>query len=120
MIDQKNEGIIITGGSVDAQSIAAGQNARAVTNIANQDLGLDLPELAKELEQLRMALRKEATDREHDAAVVAVGDAAEAAKQGNGSEVLDHLKKAGKWALDVATKIGVSIASDALKKSLGM
>ncbi len=33
--------------------------------------------------------------------------------------VLQHLKNAGKWALDVATKIGVSVASEALKKSLG-
>jgi hypothetical protein len=30
-----------------------------------------------------------------------------------------HLKNAGRWALDVATKIGVNLATEALKKALG-
>jgi hypothetical protein len=32
----------------------------------------------------------------------------------------ESLKSSGKWALDVATKIGVSLASEALKHSMGM
>jgi hypothetical protein len=34
--------------------------------------------------------------------------------------VIEYLAKAGKWALEAATKIGVSVATEALKKSLGM
>jgi len=46
--------------------------------------------------------------------------AAKAAKEGNGPKALEYLKAAGKWAMDTATKVGVSVASDALTKAIGM
>src|SRR5215475_9496171 len=112
MSGETNKGIIMHGGAINADAIATGDRPTAISNASQHAASqLDLPKLAAELQLLRNALRREATDREHDAAVVAVGDAEQAAQQGNGLAVLEHLKKAGKWAFDVATKIGVSIAS---------
>jgi hypothetical protein len=36
------------------------------------------------------------------------------------AKLAEPLKLAGKWALDAATNIGVSLASGALKHSMGM
>ena len=80
---------------------------------------IDLETPSGELAPLRRAMRHAAEELSHDKAVAEVGAAEEAAQNGDGSLVLQHLKNAGKWALDVATKIGVSVASEALKKSLG-
>src|SRR5262245_30315370 len=119
MSGEINKGIIMSGGAINADAVAAGDQATAISNATHQAAPqLDLPQLAAELQLLRKALRREATERELDCAVVAVGDAEQAAQQGNGRAVLEHLKKAGKWAFDVATKIGVSIASDAIKTAL--
>lgn len=119
MSGESNKGIIMHGGTLNADAVAAGDNATAISNASQPALSqFDLPQLAVELQELRQALRQAATEREHDATVVAVGDAAQAAQAGNGLAVLDHLKSAGKWALDVATKIGVSVATEALKTAL--
>jgi hypothetical protein len=76
-------------------------------------------ELAKQLGALRMAMRSAASEPEHELSIGAVGAEA-AAKAGDGVRTLEYLKKAGNWALDVATKIEVNIASSALKGSLGL
>jgi hypothetical protein len=34
--------------------------------------------------------------------------------------LVEHLKAAGKWGLDLATKIGTTVAVEAIKKSLGL
>jgi hypothetical protein len=81
---------------------------------------LDLRTLATELAQLHTAMRESATSAEHDAAIGEVAVAEVAATEGNGPTTLEHLKKAGRWALDVATEIGVSVAGAALKTSLGL
>jgi hypothetical protein len=44
--------------------------------------------------------------------------AEKAAIQGDGLAVLKHLKRAGRWALDVAEKIGVAVAVEALKRAM--
>ena len=49
-----------------------------------------------------------------------VARAEEAAKAKDSSKVAESLKAAGKWTLDIATKIGTSLATEALKESLGM
>lgn len=38
----------------------------------------------------------------------------------HGPQAFEYLAKAGKWALDVATKIGTPVAIAALQKALGM
>jgi len=80
----------------------------------------DLSELAGELATLRRAMKGEGTEPEHDAAVGEVAKAEQAAKAKDSSKVAESLKGAGKWALDVATKIGTTLASEALKESMGM
>jgi hypothetical protein len=77
-------------------------------------------ELAKELGALRTAMRSAATEPEHELAIGAVAAAEAAVKAGDGVRTLEYLKEAGNWALDVAAKIAVNIASSALKGSLGM
>ena len=76
-------------------------------------------ELAQELSTLRNAMRSEASAPEHEISIGAIAAAA-AAKAGDGPKTLEYLKKAGTWAFDVATKIGVNIASSTLKGTLGL
>jgi hypothetical protein len=80
---------------------------------------IDLIKLAEELEQLRLELRKEATTPEHDASIGEIAAAELAAKDDKGPKALEHLKKAGKWTLVVAEKIGTTVAATALKTALG-
>jgi hypothetical protein len=87
----------------------------------NQALGpMNLAQLAGELGRLHLELRSEATEPEHELAIGSVAAAEAAAKAGNGAKALEYLKKAGTWALNVATKIGTDMAVAALKASMGM
>lgn len=107
------------------QAGAVGPNAKAkdmVFNQINTQTGetIDLANLAQELSVLRARLKEEAVEPEHDKAIGAVAEAEIEAKRGNGEKVLEYLSKAGKWAFDVATKIGTTIAASAIKASLGL
>jgi hypothetical protein len=87
-----------------------------------QNLGatraLDLATLAEELGRLRAAARQEATEGEHDVALGGIAQAESAAKKADVTSVLRHLATAGKWALDVATRIGASVAVEAIKRAM--
>ena len=50
----------------------------------------------------------------------AVANAEQSAKVGNGPKTLKSLKSAGKWAPGFAEKIGVGVATAALKSALGI
>ena len=76
---------------------------------------IDLQALAFELSKLRLKLKEEASEPEHDSSIGAIASAESYAKKGDGPKVLEYLSKAGKWALDTATKIGVPVATEALK-----
>lgn len=76
---------------------------------------IDLPALAAELLKLRLKLRDEATEAEHYSSMGAIASAESCAKKGDGTGALEHLSKAGKWALGIAEKIGVPVATEALK-----
>jgi hypothetical protein len=81
--------------------------------------GLDLPRLAEELARLRTVMEDQAAGKpEQDKALDAMVAAEKAAIQGDGLAVLKHLKRAGRWALDVAEKIGVAVAVEALKRAM--
>ena len=81
---------------------------------------VDLDELATQLEQLRAAMRGLAKSAEQDVAVGAVAEAAQAAKVKEGPRTLRALSKAGKWALDVAVRVGAPLLVQVLKKALGL
>jgi hypothetical protein len=106
------------------QQGAVGRNAHAhdmtFNQIWNQNGGsIDLPTLAKDLAILRAELLKEAKEPEHYTAIGAVASAETAAQKGDGPKALEYLKAAGTWTFDVATKVGVSVAAEALKTVIG-
>jgi hypothetical protein len=108
---------------VSGQAGAVGPHSRAEGNTfvqrwAQSAADIDLPALAAELAILRAELRRESQEIEHDQAVANVGSAEAAAKQNDGPSALKHLKDAGKWALDVATKIGTTVAAKAIENAL--
>jgi hypothetical protein len=107
------------------QAGAVGPSAHAsgitFNQIWNQIEGtVDLPQLAKELAVLRQSMKNESTEPDQDIAIGAIAAAEQAAKSGNGPKALEFLKSAGKWSLDVAQKIGVGIATVAIKNALGI
>jgi hypothetical protein len=114
--------------NISGQAGAVGPNAHAHDNTFNQlqqigrqiEQSMDLAALANDLETLRQALKKEAVTEEHDMAIVDISAAKRAAEAKDSGKLAESLKSAGKWALDVATKIGVSLATEAIKESSGM
>ncbi|MCF1486388.1 hypothetical protein LZ838_03300 [Pseudomonas sp. AA27] len=111
--------------NITGQTGAIGPNSKAENNTFNQILqqsaaSLDLPVLATELSSLREAMRTKATDLEHDQALVSVGAAEKSARQNDGGGALKHLKSAGEWAFDVATKIGTTVAAKAIQTAIDL
>ena len=100
------------------------QSTGAITNYGNVWQGMkdtvNLDALASELSGLRTALRQKAQTAEEDKAVGAVAEAETEARKGNGPGMLAKLAQAGTWVLGVAKDIGVSLATEALKKSMGL
>jgi hypothetical protein len=75
--------------------------------------------LVAELERLRAQLTQ-CLDR---GAVEICGRSAaakEAAEREDRGSVTQHLLEAGRWALDVATRLGLPVAEAALKQGLGI
>lgn len=105
-------------GAVGPHSTAKDINFSQVWNNSSNQLNLEI--LAEELAELRKHLRELAKEPEHDISVAAIAEAEVAAKSSDGPKTLEYLARAGKWALEAATKIGVSVTTEALKKSLGM
>lgn len=81
---------------------------------------IDLAALVSELATLRQALKGAAKTAEHDAAIGEVAMAETAAKKGDGPSVMQRLKSAGQWVLDVAIQKGLTMAVTALKSALGV
>jgi hypothetical protein len=112
--------------NVSGQAGAVGQNAHAHNMTFNQivnhfEKSIDLPALAKQLTELReeMANRQDSSPQ----AVIAQGEAAKAemaAKEGNTSKVVEHLKTGGQWLLDIAKETGKEILTAAIKTSMGV
>jgi hypothetical protein len=108
-------------GQAGAMGPLAHAHDMTFNQISAKHLGhIDMRTLAVELSSLRREMRQAASEPEQDIAVGQVAAAERAAQKGDTSGVLRHLKGAGKWAFDVATKIGVSVASEAIKKSAGL
>jgi hypothetical protein len=110
---------------VRGQAAAVGPNAHVHDSTFNQlwqqsAEHIDLPTLADELGQLRVALRTAAKTPEDDQIVADIGQAELAAKGGDGPSAIRHLRGAGKWALGVATSIGVAVAAAAIKAATGL
>ena len=104
------------------QAGAVGPGARANNVTMNQFSfeGVDAQQLARELTILRAELKDRSTNAEHDLAIGEVAYAELAVGKGDKPSVKEHLAKAGKWALDVSTSIGTTLASAAIKAAMGI
>ena len=80
---------------------------------------VDLPTLAEELTSVQQHMLANAKPDDY-AAIGDVGRAQEAARNGDGPRALRFLKSAGKWALEVGTKIGADLAVAAGKAGMGI
>jgi hypothetical protein len=105
-------------GAVGPNAYAHDMNFKQIGNKIEKSV--DLEQLANELSRLRQAMKKEGNQLEHDIAISDIAKAEQAAKTNNSAKVAEHLQSAGKWALDIASKIGVSLAIEALKQATGI
>lgn len=121
-----NQGDTIMGDTYNTkQAGAVGRYAHAHDMTFNQigeqiKQSIDFSELASELAKLYQVMSQEAKESSQRVALGEVAKAEEAAKANDSSKVAESLKAAGKWSLDVATKIGTSLASEAIKQSMGL
>lgn len=80
---------------------------------------IDFEDLVSDLANLRRAMRDRSSgEGEHDEALGQIAQAEKAAKGGDRPAVFRHLKNAGKWALEVATDIGVRVAAETINRSM--
>lgn len=111
--------INVSGGQVGVIGDNAHAHDMTFQQVWNQSASqIDLAVLANELAALRQALKDAAQSAEHDAAVGEVAAAETAAKKGDGPSVLERLKSAGEWVLDVAVQKSLAMAVTALKTAL--
>jgi hypothetical protein len=110
-------GTSYTGNQVGAMGPGATANNVTMIQFGTQ---IDQKRLADELKILRVALKAEASTSDHDEAIGAIASAEKATEKGDGAGASAQLKAAGKWALEVAEKIGVGVAVAALKTALGL
>jgi hypothetical protein len=107
-----------------SQAGAIGPNATVSNNQLHQEnvqnslSGVDMNQLAQQLQVLTEKLKTLAADPDQYAALSEVSYAAQAASKQDKNGTLEHLKKAGVWALQVAKDIGVQVAATALTAAL--
>jgi len=117
---------VVMGNKVNVSSSVVGvigdqaQNVTVTQAWNNLERRIDLVQLADELRRLHEALEREATQPSQKLAVGAVAAAEQSAIDKDGPKVLEYLKAGGKWALNVAEKIGVDLAKEAIKAALGL
>ena len=108
-----NSGVINTGNNSGTMQVVGTDNS--VFNNINYD------ELAAQLSTLRQELRSKSDGSvEHDEAVYYIGQAEKAAKEKDPSKIMQFLKAAGKWTLDVAKDLGVEVAAKLIEHSIGI
>lgn len=100
---------------------AVGSHARARnTTISSVDQSIEKGGLSAELEALLIAIRKEPDSPAKIVAEENVEKASVAASEGKQALMAAYLKAGGQWALGIAEKIGVALATAELKNSLGL
>jgi len=122
LVSGRGGGQIVMGDQYNVvQAGAVGPHSKA-ENISFQQIldqnGLDFSVLIAELASLREALQRQSTSPAHQEALAQVEGALTAAKRQDTSELEKHLKAAGKWALDVATEVGKTVAAKAIEAAL--
>jgi hypothetical protein len=117
--DNINVGLahVVLGSHASAGNITT--HGAVVGGDANQ---ADLKQIAEELATLRKALRQVnvGDEMDKDSDIGAIACAEKAARNDDRNGMLNHLKTVGTWVLDTATKVGVDLASAALKSASGL
>jgi hypothetical protein len=85
-----------------------------------QGADLNIDSLTEQLSSLLQALKEQAESPEELEQVVSVSRAKAAAESGDGPKALQYLAATGRWVLSVAEKIGVGVATAALRTALGV
>ena len=120
-IEEVTMGDRFEAGQVGAQGPNAHAHDMTFNQVWNQTKGgIDLPALSNELKILREELQKSAKSAEEFAEIGIIASAEIEAQNGDGPKALSALAKTGKWALNVAEKIGVGVASAAIKTACGL
>jgi NTP pyrophosphatase (non-canonical NTP hydrolase) len=110
-----------TAGTVGAQGAAAHAIDPKFESLWQQNSNsINIDQLASQLAQLHASLESLPPAQANAAAIVYIAEAEAAAIEGKGAKAMAALSKTGKWAFDMATKIGTDIAAAALKSSLGL
>ena len=111
----------VKGGQIGAIGTGAHAHDINFNNMWNQLIGdIDLRELGPELAKLREEMKDEAVETEHYTALAEIAKAEAAATSGDGAKVLEHLRSAGTWALEAATKISSKLAVEAIEHSMSL
>ena len=81
--------------------------------------------LAADLRALRIAMMREAAanedgDPDQALAIAPIAGAEKAAQTGDVEAAFRHLKAAGKWAVEIASKIGATVAEKAIEAAAGL
>lgn len=102
---------------------AVGSNATSSNNTFQQvnysfPDNFDYGKLNEQLTVLRENLVQNAKTPDEFKAIGDVAAAELASKEKDGNKVVKHLKDAGKWVFDTATKIGVSVVSEIIKQQM--
>lgn len=99
-------------------SVSGGQIAAVGTNASAS--GNTFQQITADLSRLHEEMQRSAKTPEQRAATEDVAKAAQAAREQNKPAMLQHLKNAGKFALDCAKTVGTDVAADILKKAVGI
>lgn len=122
VLQENSMGDTYIAGQAAAQGPNASATGQSFTQIWNQNTTqIDLNQLARELANIREEVQRAGSKSPEEAVAVAeLAQAEIAAKSGDGEKALSHLSRAGKWALGIATSIGVPVATKAIQLALGM
>jgi hypothetical protein len=101
------------------QAGAVGPGARATNTLFNNQEAISIGVLAEELERVLITAKAQAGPSQKPS-LRALSEATEVARSGNLNGTLEKLETAGGWALEIATKIGTTVAAEAINKALGL
>jgi hypothetical protein len=99
---------------------AVGDNAIGTINFGGKHDPIDRELLLRELAQVRQAAKTQASCLADDRAVVALGEAIEAAKQPDPDvdSIENRLASTGKWVAKIAQEIGANVVAELISKGI--
>jgi hypothetical protein len=110
--------INVSGGNASFGAVVHGDRNTVTGRTSMVVSTIDLRSLAADLQRLQSAMAAQARGGEQRQSADDVEKAASAAASGDRADAFTHLKAAGRWAFDIATKVGAEVAATALKELL--